>query len=577
MKRSKQSNTDLPNTITTFQPNMMHRLTTRSKILLALCITVLLLPPSCTARKLLPSPTTNSCSDNSSYRFNDAPSKDCKWVAEKATKRCDKKDSNLDSVRDQCPKSCNSCNTSNVVKRNIGQFCSVDSDCKSWSCQENTCFASPECKALKHQPGQEFDKDLLVIVFVGSGFTDLPSWRMSVAKTFYSFNEFEFFSYSNPRYIALYVDELDTDSYCNFQCEGVETLLCCDLSRMRSATKKCLPPGINVNTVVIENSKEYGGGGYRYANMATTSIHELGPKVAVHELGHSLFELGDEYTTTQFGDTAPNCATDGCPKWADLDEHVGGGLCSTKGCRNGDFFVPGVTFMQYLNEPFGEVNTRYTCCTFLALTGGTPTYCDRFEFGPGLLDYCKNDYQGYGQIYDIENNLGAFAEEAIPGKYVLVAEAAVLLLNMTDDSFFYDSDMEGEGPKLFIRRNRYGDYSSLDSVIKAGVSDVKQLKIEFDSGTERYLYFDQSERVDMPPNNGSESVSIDFIDVQLQLLEVVVDARDGIVIDIDFQDVEITWWLLIKVWIAERWEAFKNIFTKSDSQSSETFPSSTST
>jgi hypothetical protein len=81
----------------------------------------------------------------------------------------------------------------------------------------------------------------------------------------------------------------------------------------------------------------------------------------------------------------------------------------------------------------------------------------------------------------------------------------------------------------------------------------------------------------MPPNNGSESVSIDFIDVQLQLLEVVVDARDGIVIDIDFQDVEITWWLLIKVWIAERWEAFKNIFTKSDSQSSETFPSSTST
>ena len=149
-----------------------------------------------------------------------------------------------------------------------------------------TCVARiARFRALKHQPGQEFDKDLLVIVFVGSGFTDLPSWRMSVAKTFYSFNEFEFFSYSNPRYIALYVDELDTDSYCNFQCEGVETLLCCDLSRMRSATKKCLPPGINVNTVVIENSKEYGGGGYRYANMATTSIHELGPKSPCMNIG----------------------------------------------------------------------------------------------------------------------------------------------------------------------------------------------------------------------------------------------------------------------------------------------------
>jgi len=206
------------------------------------------------------------------------------------------------------------------VKRSIRQSRAVDSDCESWPCRENTWYASPECKAFKHNPGQEFDKDLVVIVFVGSGFTDLMAWRMSVEKTSYAFNEFEMFEYSYSSYIALYVDELDTDAYCNFQCEGTPTLLCFDLSRMRSATKKCLPSGINANTNVIENSKEYGGGGYRYANMATTSLHDLGLTVTIHKLGHSLFELADEYSSSPFGLNSPNCATAGCSKWSDLDE-----------------------------------------------------------------------------------------------------------------------------------------------------------------------------------------------------------------------------------------------------------------
>ena len=84
--------------------------------------------------------------------------------------------------------------------------------------------------------------------------------------------------------------------------------------------------------------------------------------------------------------------------------------------------------MQYLDEPFGEVNTIYAYCTFIALTGGTPNYCDRFKFGPGVLDYCKNDCQGYGQIYNFIDNLRGFEEDEIPGKYLLVPVAAILLL-----------------------------------------------------------------------------------------------------------------------------------------------------
>lgn len=113
--------------------------------------------------------------------------------------------------------------------------------------------------------------------------------------------------------------------------------------------------------------------------MATTSIHQLGPKVAVHEMGHSLFELGkfdiginlkekvdmglisinslstgDEYSTGHFTDSSANCDVEGCSKWADLNEHVGGGLCIERGCKNGSYFVGERSFMQFLDSPFGK-------------------------------------------------------------------------------------------------------------------------------------------------------------------------------------------------------------------------------
>lgn len=512
------------------------------------------------------------------FMYNGNSDKTCEWVAKNPQVRCNKVDDELDQlVSAYCPQTCGTCRS----QRGVGEFCSYDGDCESWTCRENTCYASPQCKTLKQVPGQEFDENVLILVFVGSGFTDLSSWRMSVARTFYAFKDFEFFDYSNPRYVAFYVDELDPESYCNFKCEGLETLLCCDVARMRTWTKKCFPPGINVNTIVIENSDQYGGGGYRHANMATTSTHSLGPKVAVHELGHSLFELGDEYPASQFGaENSANCDYKGCSKWADLDEHVGGGLCELKGCQNGEFYVPGRTFMQYLNEPFGEVNTRFTCCTFLALTGGTPTYCDRFEFGSGLLDYCKKDYQGYGQIYDNDNSIGRTDLElsADSGKYVLVPDAATLIFDIASKTFIYDSDMNGLGPKLFRRRKVYGDYANLRKVVDAGATQVKKLILEFDSGKKRSLYYDVLERVDMPPidvtNTSLATASSHDVGIEMRTLDVVVDARDGIVIDVDIHDVKITWWLMVKLWFRERWESFKNLFRKNKDSAGTSFDSS---
>jgi hypothetical protein len=484
-------------------------------------------------------------------------------------------------------------------KQSVGQFCEEDGDCASWTCRENTCFASSECKTLKHTPNDEFDENMIVLVFVGSGFNDIISWRKQVARTYYAFQNFEFFDYSNTLYNAFYVESLEADSFCDFNCAGIDRLLCCDVKKTRELTSKCLPPGVNVNTVVIENSEKYGGAGYQNENIATTSIHESGPKVAIHELGHSLFELGDEYIGSSFtAESGPNCDVDGCAKWADLDEHLGGGLCEQKGCQNGDYFVPGSTFMNAIDQPFGEVNTRYTCCTFLALTKSLPSYCNRFEFGEGLTKFCKNDYQGYGLPYgqvDFKSELNATV-----GKYVLISHPATLILNTTEETFSYESSMQGEGPKTFLRRKYFGDFESLRSVIDHGLSSVKQVSMEFDTGHEVFLYYRPSDTVEMPPNNEN---MVEFIEVDLELLEVVVDYRHGIVIGVEFevrheyfcflhhfhntefisktflrclynlklQDVEITWWVILKVWFQELWEGIKTfligLFSNSDKDS----------
>ena len=56
--------------------------------------------------------------------------------------------------------------------------------------------------------------------------------------------------------------------------------------------------------------------------------------------------------------------------------------------------------------------------------------------------------------------------------------------------------------------------------------------MEFDTGHEVYLYYRPSDKVEMPPDDES---TVEFIEVDLELLEVVVDYRHGIVIGVEFE------------------------------------------
>ncbi|MBB5119525.1 hypothetical protein GO002_01365 [Streptomyces eurocidicus] len=100
--------------------------------------------------------------------------------------------------------------------------------------------------------------------------------------------------------------EKDTALKSAFFCDGIERLLCVDTGRVESYAAKA--PAADL-VVVLSNSAKYGGAGYNdvvsqvgYDGIATASSgHPKSDQVAVHETGHSLGKLADEYQYDEYG------------------------------------------------------------------------------------------------------------------------------------------------------------------------------------------------------------------------------------------------------------------------------------
>ncbi|MFI9048229.1 M64 family metallopeptidase [Streptomyces sp. NPDC053427] len=91
-----------------------------------------------------------------------------------------------------------------------------------------------------------------------------------------------------------------------FFCDGTERLLCVDTGKVESYASKA--PAADL-VVVLSNSTKYGGAGYNdvasqagYDGIATASSdNDQSDQIAVHETGHSLGKLADEYDYGQPG------------------------------------------------------------------------------------------------------------------------------------------------------------------------------------------------------------------------------------------------------------------------------------
>ncbi|MCX5192633.1 M64 family metallopeptidase [Streptomyces sp. NBC_00249] len=85
-----------------------------------------------------------------------------------------------------------------------------------------------------------------------------------------------------------------------FWCEGIERLLCVDQPKVDAYVAKA--PAADL-VLVLANSAKYGGAGYNepsatlgYEGISTASAgHPKSGQVAIHETGHSLGKLADEY------------------------------------------------------------------------------------------------------------------------------------------------------------------------------------------------------------------------------------------------------------------------------------------
>uniref|UniRef100_A0AAU2VFY4 M64 family metallopeptidase n=1 Tax=Streptomyces sp. NBC_00003 TaxID=2903608 RepID=A0AAU2VFY4_9ACTN len=95
-------------------------------------------------------------------------------------------------------------------------------------------------------------------------------------------------------------DVKDTALGSYFWCDGVERLLCIDQNKVDSYVAKAPQADL---VIVLANSTKYGGAGYNepsktlgYEGISTASAgNAKSGQVAIHETGHSLGKLADEY------------------------------------------------------------------------------------------------------------------------------------------------------------------------------------------------------------------------------------------------------------------------------------------
>jgi len=79
-----------------------------------------------------------------------------------------------------------------------------------------------------------------------------------------------------------------------YNCGGIQRLICANTSLVNAVLAASVPADARDMVLVIVNDSEYGGSGGATTVISTNAATT---ELALHEFGHSLGQLGDEYTT----------------------------------------------------------------------------------------------------------------------------------------------------------------------------------------------------------------------------------------------------------------------------------------
>jgi len=425
----------------------------------------------------------------------------------------------------------------NPVK--TGKLCLSNSQCASNYCDPTTniCYETAQCKAIKHDERTEFDENHAIIIFVGSGFTNLNDWAAKVDSTYSVFENYDFFKAGVTQFSSFYVNEVQ-NPFCNFGCGGIDRLLCCNINTARSIANSCFPAVAAVQTVIVHNDVKYGGAGYISQNVATVSIHPSAPLVAVHELGHSFFDFFDEYSyISSTPSSAYNCDIGaGCPKWNDMIADYPN-ICSSKGCAGNNYNVgESNSFMKALNYNVGPVLTRYTCCTYYALTGTIPPYCNGFiDKGMGLYAYCgSSGYSPDSSLLAEGQDTEKRSFETPGGKKIYIANPAEISLDVNDIETSSNEIFTDKTSSQHLKPSFYA--SSLLDGETYDIEDMLQVKVTFVSEEVKDFYVSRFDVVDVPPSEENDSVP--DVHVKRDTINIVYDYDEHG--DVDFVEVRNT-------------------------------------
>lgn len=167
----------------------------------------------------------------------------------------------------------------------------------------------------------------------------------------------------------------DTALHSTYDCAGITRLICVDSGVVNDILMETLEPDSRDIIIVLVNDPEYGGSG---GAIAVGSVHSAIPEIMLHELGHTLGLLADEYVDDFF------CKMSGEPlggnatmetdrariKWrhwiddttalpSQIEEPgVPGLYAGAVYCSQGKYRPTYDSKMRSLDRPFEQVNTE---------------------------------------------------------------------------------------------------------------------------------------------------------------------------------------------------------------------------
>ena len=216
--------------------------------------------------------------------------------------------------------------------------------------------------------------DRINIVFLASNYKSMEKFRNDVIKhiDLNSRNNglfsFEPFKSDKGKFNVYYVNET-VNLGCSLNCEGIQSMICCNDDKVVEAASQCPADQI----IVLNDKPEFCGTATFYAKVCSYGIS---PIVMVHEFGHSFGGLGDEYNYEEVYPSYakaislselnfPNCAKPGCDKWENISSEC------WKGCTTSAFYRP------------------------------TKSNCIMYTYVPQFCPVCQNQFKelmyGYGQ------------------------------------------------------------------------------------------------------------------------------------------------------------------------------------